>query len=437
MERLVYFITLGCPKNQIDSEIMQSLLLKDGFSLTEKAHQAQVLVINTCAFIDAAKEESIEKIMQLVRLKGRKGKLVVAGCLAQRYAKDLWKEIPEIDGLLGINQLDHIKKTCHEVLKNRRYFQLPAKARPDGWIKTPRLEQQFPYAYLKIADGCDNHCAYCAIPGIRGRYRSKPLQQIMKEAEELSSHGIKEVNIVAQDTTSYGIDLYGRRCLTQLLRGLSEIRQFRWIRLLYAHPAFFGDELIEEIACNDKICKYIDLPLQHISDKILHRMNRRVTSKEINYLIEKLRKRIAGLTLRTSFMVGFPGENREDFGQLLEFVQKRRFDRLGVFPYSREEGTKAYRFSGQLPDRTKLERLDELMSVQQGIYFEQNQKRIGKSLETLVESRKDGYFVCRSQAEAPEVDNVILTKGVKMKMGDLVKVRIVSSRGYDLVGRVE
>jgi ribosomal protein S12 methylthiotransferase len=437
LKELVSFINLGCPKNDIDSEIMQSLLSEQGYFSTDRISDARVFVLNTCAFIQSAKEESIEKIMELIELKGKNKKLIVAGCLAQRYAKNLWEEIPEIDGFLGINQLGNVAKACNGVLKNKRYFKPFPQTKERTWIEAKRLKQKFPYGYIKIADGCSNNCAYCAIPQIRGKYRSKPMELILREAEELASYGTKEINLVAQDTTLYGIDLYGKKRLAHLLHRLSEISQLKWIRLLYAHPAHFEDELINQVASNDKVCKYIDLPLQHISDKILSRMNRQVTSRGINLLITKLRKNIPNLTLRTSFMVGFPGETERDFEQLLEFVQKTRFDKLGGFAYSREEGTKAYNLPKQLPAKTKLERLDKLMFTQQEIFFEENQKKIGKKFEVLVEAREDGYFVCRSQAEAPEVDNAILVKNKKMRIGDFVKAEIISSCAYDLVAQIE
>ena len=436
MKELVSFINLGCPKNDIDSEIMQRLLAEQGYSLTDKLSDAGVFVLNSCAFIQSAKEESIHKIMELIKLKEKNKKLIVAGCLAQRYAKNLWEEIPEIDGLLGINQLAYVAKACNGVLKNKRYFKPFPQAKGKTWIETKRLKQKSPYAYIKIADGCSNNCAYCAIPQIRGKYRSKPMELILREAEELVSYGTKEINLVAQDTTLYGIDLYGNKKLACLLDKLSGIPQLKWIRLLYTHPAHFEDEMIHEIASNDKVCKYIDLPLQHISDKILSRMNRQVSSKEVNLLIDKLRKNIRNLTLRTSLMVGFPGETEKDFKQLLEFVQKIRFDKLGSFAYSREEGTKAYNLPRQLPTETKLERLDKLMLTQQEIFFEENQKKIGKKLEVLVEAEDDGYFVCRSQAEAPEVDNAILVKSKKMKIGDFAKAEIIGSCAYDLIAQI-
>lgn len=437
MKKLVSFIDLGCPKNQVDSEIMQSLLSKQGFDLTDNIEKAQILVLNTCGFIRSAKEESIEKIVELIKLKREDRKLIVAGCLAQRYAKVLWKEFPEIDGLLGIGQLNSISEVCDEVLKDKRHFKPFPKARHNGWIKTERLKGKLPYAYIKIADGCNNNCTYCAIPKIRGKCRSKPMELILKEAKELISYDTEEINLIAQDTTQYGVDLYGKKRLAELLRKLSKIPKLRWIRLLYTHPAHFTDELIEEVASNGKVCKYIDLPLQHISDKILSQMNRKVNAEKINSLIEKMRKNIPNLTLRTSFIVGFPGEAKGDFAQLLEFIQRIRFDKLGAFTYSREEDTKAYNLGKQLSAKVKLERLDELMLTQQKICFEDNKKKIGKKFMVLIESRENGYFVGRGQAEAPEVDGVIFIKDNKLKIGDFAKVRVVDSCAYDLIAEVE
>ena len=430
------FINLGCPKNQIDSEVMQSLLSDKGYTLTDKLNQAQILVLNTCGFIQSAKEESIEQIAELIKFKGKNKKLIVAGCLAQRYAKALLKGFPQIDGILGVNQLGDIGRACSEVLKGKKYFKPFSKTNNNNWVKTKRLKQRPPYAYIKIADGCNNNCSYCAIPKIRGKYRSKPLETILKEAKELVSCGVKEINLIAQDTTLYGIDLYGKKQLPLLLSRLSKIPKLRWIRLLYTHPAHFTDELISQMASNDKICKYVDLPLQHISDRILYDMNRKVNAGKIFSLIENLRNRIPDLTLRTSFIVGFPGESKKEFEQLLDFVGKARFERLGAFVYSREEGTKAYRLKNQLSVKTKLERLDELMTAQQQICFEENNKKIGKKIEVLVESKENGYWVGRSQAEAPEVDNVIYIKNKNVKAGDFAKVRIVNSCVYDLIARL-
>lgn len=431
----VSFIDLGCPKNQIDSEVMQSVLKDQGYALTDEIGEAQILVLNTCGFVQSAKEESIDRIAELIGFKGRNRKLIVAGCLAQRYAGALLKGFPQIDGLLGINQLGDIGRACNEILKGKKYFKSFSGPDHSGWIEAKRLRRDLPYAYIKIADGCNNDCSYCAIPKIRGKYRSKPLDSILKEARELVFHGVKEVNLVAQDTTLYGIDLYGKKQLSLLLGELSKIPQLRWIRLLYTHPAHFTHELVNQIASNDKVCKYIDLPLQHISNRILSEMNRKLNAKRILFLIDKLRRRIPNLTLRTSLMVGFPGESKKEFRQLLDFVRETRFEKLGTFAYSREENTKAYHFGSQLSARTKLERVDELMMVQQQICFEENNKKIGKVVEVLIESKENGYFISRSQAEAPEVDNVIYIENKSARIGSFVRARVVKSYAYDLIAQ--
>jgi ribosomal protein S12 methylthiotransferase len=300
-----------------------------------------------------------------------------------------------------------------------------------------RTAEKRPFAYVKIADGCDNRCSYCAIPTIRGDFRSKKIKYILEEARQLAKNGVKEINLIAQDTTLYGVDLYGEKRLPRLLASLSRIPGLEWIRLLYTHPAHFSDELIDQIASDPKVCKYFDLPLQHISDQMLTKMNRRVNRKSVERLIQRLRERIPDLTLRTSFIVGFPGENKKHFRELLKFVEEVRFDKLGAFPYSREEDTRAYGFKDQIRSRLKQERLDELMLTQQKIAFEKNQAKIGKTLTVLIDNKSadDDYFLGRSQAEAPEVDGMVWVKGNGARIGRFVKVEIVDWRDYDLIGQ--
>jgi ribosomal protein S12 methylthiotransferase len=437
----VSLTNLGCPKNEVDGESMVSLLCENGYEMTEEKEEADILILNTCGFIDSAKEESIEEIFNLISLKNKdKGKkVIVSGCLTQRYPEDLWKNIPEIDGLLGIGDIFKIDKLCSSVLKGKRLCLVGFPEKGNGKIKRKRKAQNRPYAYIKIADGCDNHCSYCAIPGIRGKFRSKRIKDILKEARQLVASGVKEINLVAQDTTLYGTDIYGEKKLPQLLFLISQIPRLKWIRLLYTHPAHFSDELTEQVASNPKVCKYLDLPLQHISNEILARMNRKVKRRDVEGLIFKLREKIPDLTLRTSFIVGFPGEKKKHFAELVEFVEKTRFDKLGAFPYSAEEETPAYNFKGQLSPKLKHRRLDQLMLTQQKIAFEENVSKIGKSLTVLIEAESkegNGYFVGRSQAEAPEVDGVILVTGNNLKTGKFVKVKIVDYHDYDLVAKV-
>jgi ribosomal protein S12 methylthiotransferase len=442
MTRTFWIESLGCPKNEVDGETIESLLLDQGYEAAPDRAGADLLVLNTCGFIQPAKQESIEELFELVRLKGQDGgkKIVVCGCLAQRYPDELWKKIPEVDAVLGIGEIAHAGSVCASVLKGERILRVGTPGTGDGIRESRRSPKGRPFAYVKIADGCDNRCSYCAIPAIRGRFRSKKPDLILKEARQLVEQGVKEINLVAQDTTLYGVDLPGNTRLPGLLSSLSRIPGLTWIRLLYAHPAHFTDELIDEMSSHPRVCKYVDLPLQHISDEILKKMNRKVTRKKVEQLILKLREKIPGLTLRTSFIVGSPGETRKHFQELLGFVEQARFEKLGVFAYSREEGTRAYRFKAQVPSRVKQERLDRLMLAQQRIAFEHNREKIGKILTVLIDDRSqdgNGLIAGRSEGEAPEVDGVILVRGDNLKPGLLVKAKVVSQRDYDLVAEIQ
>jgi ribosomal protein S12 methylthiotransferase len=439
MKKTVWIETLGCPKNEVDSESIAGLLLKKGFRLSDDWKQADILILNTCGFIQSAKEESIEEIFKLIAAKGRDSgkKLIVCGCLAQRYPDELWTEIPEIDGLVGLSETSQVGAVCSSVLKGERIRKVSGLTREDNGEGIVRLAQKRPYAYLKIADGCDNRCSYCAIPSIRGKFRSKKMEWILEEAEQLAKEGVKEINLVAQDTTLYGLDLCGKRRLPQLLLKMSRIPRVKWIRLLYTHPAHFSDELIEQIASNPKVCKYVDLPLQHISDEILTKMGRKAKRGEIEKLILKLRQNVTGLTLRTSFIVGFPGEKNRHFEELIDFAEEVKFDKLGAFAYSREEGTKAYNYEKQISFKLKQERLDQLMLAQQRIALDKNQSKIGKTFTVLIDTESErgkGWYIGRSQAEAPEVDGTILVKADHSVKGQFAKVKIVDYSGYDLIG---
>ena len=439
MARTVWIESLGCPKNEVDGERMENILLRKGFKIVDDRSRAEVLILNTCGFIQSAKEESIEEIFNLIALKGQNGRkrVVVCGCLAQRYPDELWKQLPEVDGLFGIGEIDKVDSICSSVLRGKRTFLVSPLGRSGGVAGMKRTAEKRPYAYIKIADGCDNHCSYCAIPAIRGDFRSKRIKDIVEEARQLTANGVKEINLVAQDTTLYGIDIYGGKRLPRLLASLGRIPGLEWIRLLYTHPAHFSDELIDQIASNPKVCKYVDLPLQHISNEILTRMNRKVNRKDVERLIQRLRERTPDLTLRTSFIVGFPGEKKKHFRELLDFIEEARFDKLGAFPYSKEEDTKAYGFGGQVSSRLKAERLDHLMLTQQKIAFEKNKAKIGKAITVLIDnkSQEAGQFVGRSQAEAPEVDGAVWVKGDRLKIGRFVNVEIVDCRDYDLIGK--
>lgn len=438
MAGTVWLESLGCPKNEVDGEKIESILSRRGFTITKDQRRADVLILNTCGFIQSAKEESIEEIFNLIALKGEKGrkKIVVCGCLAQRYPDELWKELPEVDGLFGIGEIDKVDSICSSVLRGKRTFSVGPPGKCDGVARMKRTAGRRPYAYIKIADGCDNRCSYCAIPAIRGAFRSKRIKDILEEASQLAESGVKEINLIAQDTTLYGVDLYGERRLPRLLASLNKIPRLGWIRLLYTHPAHFSEELIDQMASNPKVCNYVDLPLQHISDQMLTKMNRKVKRKEVERLIQRLKKRVPDLTLRTSFIIGFPGERKRHFRELLRFVEEVGFDKLGAFPYSKEEDTKAYGFGGQVSPKLKAERLDQLMLTQQKIAFEKNRAKIGKTVTVLIDnkSQEDGHFVGRSQAEAPEVDGMILVKGNRLKIGRFYRVKIVNWREYDLIG---
>lgn len=440
MSKSVWIENLGCPKNEVDGERMEFLLSRRGYKITGDESQADILILNTCGFIHSAKEESIEELFNLIALNNRNGKkkIILCGCLAQRYSEELWNNLPEVDALFGISEIDSVNLVCSSVLKGEKFFKISSPEKNNGVRFTKRTIQRRPYAYIKIADGCDNDCSYCAIPKIRGRFRSKRMSHILDEARQLTEKGVKEVNLIAQDTTLYGMDLYGEKRLPQLLSSLAEIPKVRWIRLLYTHPAHFSDELIDQVASNNKVCQYVDLPLQHISDEILTKMNRRVTRQNVERLVFKLKERIPNLTLRTSFIVGFPGENKAHFEELLRFVEDIRFDKLGAFAYSREEETKAYNFKGQLAAKIKQERLDQLMLAQQRIAFEKNEERVGKTFKVLIESKseeKEGFFVGRSQSEAPEVDGVFLVRGDQVKPGRFTEVKVEGYSDYDLMAQ--
>lgn len=435
----IYFISLGCDKNLVDSEYMLGLLREAGHSLTENEEEAEAIIINTCCFIHDAKEESIETILEAAEYKktGSCRALLVTGCLAQRYRGDILKEIPEVDAVLGTASFDEIATVLEkaergeqtEVYRELTYLPLP---------ETKRVNTTCGYtAYLKIADGCEKHCTYCIIPSIRGQYRSVPMERLLSEARTLAEDGAKELILVAQETTLYGIDLYGRKALPELLVRLCAIEGIEWIRLLYCYPEEITDELITVMKEEPKICRYLDLPIQHASDSVLKRMGRRTTKKELVTLIRKLRRELPGIVLRTSLITGFPGETEEEHKELLEFVEKLRFDRLGVFTYSREENTPAARLKNQVPAKEKRRRQKELMQLQQGIAFENAQKRIGKRYMALIEGKlpQEKVYLARTYMDAPNIDGYLFVESEEhYESGELVKVKITGARGYDLVG---
>jgi ribosomal protein S12 methylthiotransferase len=436
------FVTLGCPKNLVDSERMLGKLTQEGYALVPDADGADVVVINTCGFIEPARQESLGVIREMLELKkqGRVGAVVVAGCLAERKKNDLLQEVPEVDHIVGVFGREEIGAVVDRAVAQRReqrslFRPAPVRAFED----TARLRiTPRHFAYLKISEGCDRLCTFCAIPGMRGKHVTKPMEEVVREARELAADGVRELIVVAQDTTYYGLDLYGQVRLAELLRQLENVDGLEWIRILYAYPIHFTEELIETLAGATKIVPYLDMPLQHINDRVLRRMQRRVNRVATEELIARLRASIVGLTLRTTFIVGFPGETDAEFQELADFVQASRFERVGVFPYSLEPGTPATRLDGHLPESVKSERRDHLMRLQQAVALEWNQAQVGKIKEIIVDGpdpEVPNHVLARSHADAPEIDCVVRVKGKNLRGGDLVDVKITAADGYDLVGR--
>ena len=439
------FVSLGCPKNQLDTEVMLHEVATAGYEITPEEIEADVIIINTCGFIESAKRESIDNILDIAWLKkNRKLKaIVVTGCLAERYREKILEEFDEVDAVLGVGSIHNIVEAIEAVTvkkkkgSHRKYSSFEDKETVelggDRILTTPDYT-----AYLKVAEGCDNRCSYCAIPSIRGRFRSRPIEDIVKEAKDLEALGIKELNIVAQDTTRYGLDIYGSYKLAELLRKITEATSIPWIRLLYCYPDKITDELIAEIRDNDRIVKYIDMPIQHISDKMLTAMNRHGDSAMIRSVIAKLREQIPNITLRTTFITGFPGETEEDFVELCEFVKETKFERLGVFPYSREEDTPAYDFDDQIDEQVKQDRADIIMREQLEINTANNEKSMDKIITVLCEDYDPVARVHfgRSAADAPEIDGKVYFKAERrIAPGSFVKVRIREVLDYDLYGR--
>lgn len=435
-------VSLGCPKNLVDSEIMLGILKKDGFTITNREKEADVLIINTCSFINDAKEESIKTILELARLKeeGSCRAILVTGCMSQRYPNELTDEMSEIDGLLGTGTIREIAGAVKNVLAGKKVSLIGSPGfLPDANL--PRLTSTPAHtAFLKIAEGCDNRCSYCVIPRIRGPFRSRPVDDIVSEAANLAAGGVKELVLVAQDTTRYGADLSGKPTLVGLLKHLAALDGPVWLRLLYTYPDLLTDELIELMISEKKVCRYLDLPLQHASNKVLNRMNRRGSREEIIRLVEKLRTALPGITLRTSFITGFPGETEADFLELLDFIREVKFDRVGVFTYSQEEHTAAAIMPDQIPEEIKSERRDRAMAIQQEISIERNMKKIGSLIPVLIEglhSIDPFKYFGRSEGDAPDIDGkVYIMSGVKLNPGDIVQVLVVSAAEYDLTGEL-
>ena len=432
-------MSLGCPKNLVDSELILGKLKDKRFVIKDEPRDVDLAIINTCSFIKEAKEESIEAILELIDLKkkGEIRKIAVVGCLPQRYMGQLKEELVEVDGFLGIEGWKNLDSLLEGLVNNRRYFRGMSSHQEYGYNGGRFLLTPKHYAYIKISEGCDNFCSYCSISNIRGRLRSRPIEEITEEAERLTkSRFLKEINLVGQDTTLYGLDLYGKPRLLDLLKELDGIKSVDWLRILYTHPAHFSDELIGFIADSKRICRYIDLPLQHISDRILSKMGRKITSQQIYRLIKSLRRRINGVALRTAFIVGFPGESDEDFQELVDFIKAIRFEHLGAFIYSREEDTPAYNFPEQIPQKLKLERYNNLLEVQKEVSLEILQGYLGKTLPVLIDEKLPDdpqTFIGRTEFEAPEVDGTVIIKDKSLKPGMLLKARITGTWEYDLL----
>ena len=439
-------VSLGCPKNLVDSETMLGLIHEEKYEITNDPSEAEIIIVNTCGFIESAKEESINTILQMAEYKksGSCKYIIVTGCLSQRYAEELFSELPEADAIAGVEVYDEIGSIIKRVMNGERFIMLE-RSKPDVIYTSketflPRILTTPSYtAYLKIAEGCDNCCSYCAIPKIRGPYRSKPMEQVLKEAKALADNGVKELIVVAQDTTRYGEDLPGGKLLlADLLKELNKIESLKWIRVMYCYPNNFTDELIETFASLDKVCKYVDLPLQHASNRLLASMNRYDTREEVETLLAKLRKRIPGIVIRTTFIVGFPGETDADFEELKEFVEQQRFENAGVFAYSQEEGTVAGSMPNQIPDEIKQERYHELMALQAQISEEIHKDTEGQTLEVLVEGIEEdgsGLHYGRSYREAPDIDGLVFIENPgDIKPGCFVKVNILQGFTYESVG---
>ncbi|MBQ0084031.1 MAG: 30S ribosomal protein S12 methylthiotransferase RimO [Clostridiales bacterium] len=434
----VAVVSLGCPKNQVDAEQMLYLLKNAGFEIGVEEAEADAIIINTCGFIEDAKREAIENILEAARFKesGNLKALVVTGCLAERYKDDITKEIPEADVVVGLGSHDNIAEIVKSAIEGRKANYYGEKTAP--CLNTPRILGGYPFsAYIKIADGCNNCCTYCAIPLIRGKMRSRKIEDIVSEAKTLAESGVKELIVVAQDTTAYGEDIYGERKLPELLRELCKIEGLHWIRTLYTYPEKITDELIDTVASEEKLVKYFDMPLQHINAEILKKMNRRGSKEEITALIEKIREKIPDVTLRTTLITGFPGETEEQFTELCEFVKSARFDRLGCFAYSPEEDTIAASMEGQLEEQLKIDRADIIMTEQATVSAQKNEEKIGKTAEVLIEGYDD-YIRCyfgRSSYDAPEIDGkVFFTTDEPLVLGEFVKVKINDCMEYDLLG---
>lgn len=439
----ILFVSLGCDKNLVDTEKMLGILGGDGFQFTDSEEEADVIIINTCCFIGDAKEESVNTILEMARCKeeGRCKALLVTGCLAQRYKDEILTEIPEVDGILGTSSYDQIGAMVKQILEEKKehvscFRDINALPRTDGGRMVTTGGH---YAFLKIAEGCDKHCTYCIIPSLRGSYRSVPMEDLLQEARGLAAQGVKELILVAQETTLYGVDLYGEKSLPRLLRELAKIPGIQWIRIQYCYPEEITDELIQVIREEEKVCHYLDIPIQHASDPVLKRMGRRTNQEELRRIIGKLRKEIPDLAIRTTLISGFPGETEEDHEELMAFVDEMEFERLGVFAYSLEEDTPAAQMPDQVPQELKEERRDEIMELQQEIAFEKAESLVGRVLDVMIEGKvaDEPAYVGRTYMDSPNVDGLIFVNAdLQLMSGDFVRVKVTGAAEYDLIGEV-
>lgn len=434
-------ISLGCDKNLVDTEMMLGLLNRDGYTFTDDEQEADIIVINTCCFINDAKEESVNTILEMAELKktGSCKALIVTGCMAQRYKQEILDEIPEVDGILGTSTYDEISNVLKQVLGGEQVSCFhDLNALPE--VEAPRMVTTGGYyAFLKIAEGCDKRCTYCIIPSLRGSYRSVPMERLLKEAEGLAAQGVRELILVAQETTLYGKDLYGRKMLPELLHKLAAIPGIYWIRIQYCYPEEITDELIEAIRSEEKVCHYLDIPIQHASDRILKRMGRRTNQQQLREMIARLRREIPDIALRTTMIAGFPGETEEDHEEVIAFVDEMEFERLGVFAYSAEEDTPAAEFPDQVPEELREERRDQIMELQQEIAFEKSASMVGRVLDVMIEGKvaDEPAYVGRTYMDAPNVDGYIFVNSGELFMsGDFVRVKVTGSSDYDLIGEV-
>lgn len=437
----IFFASLGCDKNLVDAEGMLGYFLKAGYEYTEDESQADVIFVNTCCFINDAKEESIQTILDLAEYK-EKGKcrvLAASGCLAQRYKDEIMDLIPELDGIIGINDCEKSVELVNSLLEGKTHQKMISDEDRPVHCTERILTTGGHYAYLKIAEGCDKHCTYCVIPSVRGRYRSIPMEELLEQAAKLASQGVKELILVAQETTLYGMDLYGRKMLPELVRGLARIDGLFWIRLLYCYPEEITDELLQVMASEPKVCHYLDIPIQHGSDRVLKRMGRRTDQESLKTKIAAIRKAMPDCALRTTLIAGFPGETQEDHEINMNFVNEMEFDRLGVFTYSQEENTPAAAMPDQIPEEVKQDRRDELMELQQAIAFEKSEAMIGRELIVMVEGKvaDENAYVSRTYMDAPGVDGYLFIQTPEVLMtGDFARVRVTGALEYDLIGEL-